>query len=79
MECSLVPKFGPVCNQEWTSNNVLDCCSHFFTNPWTDRHTYITIYFVPGVASKNTLYLIGNYSIIIGGYMNLGNLLVIHI
>ena len=39
----LYPKFGPVAPREWTSSTVLDLASHFYANPWTDRHAYITI------------------------------------
>ena len=40
----LIPKFGPVANYEWSSSNVLEQCSTFYLNPFTDRHTYITVY-----------------------------------
>jgi hypothetical protein len=51
------------------------------THGQIDMHTplFIDHYFVPRVASKNILYLIGNYSKIIGSYVNVGNLLVIGI
>jgi hypothetical protein len=29
---SLLPKFGPVCDQTWTSSNVLDLCDTFYVN-----------------------------------------------
>ena len=34
-------KFGPVAPHNWTSSNVLEPCTQFYTNPWTDRHAYI--------------------------------------
>jgi hypothetical protein len=39
----LFPKFGPVANHEWTSSNVLEECTSFYVNPFTDRHSYFTI------------------------------------
>ena len=41
----LVPKFGDLdATDEWTSSNVLDECSTFYVNSFTDRHTYITLH-----------------------------------
>ncbi|KAF7326514.1 hypothetical protein MSAN_02508300 [Mycena sanguinolenta] len=40
----LLPKFGPVAPSQWKSHMVLDQCSVFFANPWTDRHAYATLY-----------------------------------
>ncbi|KAJ7468883.1 hypothetical protein B0H11DRAFT_2159425 [Mycena galericulata] len=40
----LLPKFGPIAPPEWKSHNVLDKCTIFFANPWTDRHIYATLY-----------------------------------
>ncbi|KAJ7192736.1 hypothetical protein GGX14DRAFT_379818, partial [Mycena pura] len=43
----LLPKFGPVAPPpppDWKSHNILDKCSAFFANPWTDRHIYATKY-----------------------------------
>jgi len=37
----LYPKFGPVAPRDWTSSNVLERCTQFYTNPSTDRHAYI--------------------------------------
>jgi hypothetical protein len=36
----LFPKFGPSVPQEWTRSNVLDLCSSFYVNCFTDRHLY---------------------------------------
>ncbi|KAJ7269176.1 hypothetical protein C8J57DRAFT_1066810 [Mycena rebaudengoi] len=40
----LLPKFGPVVPVHWKSSTVLDECSTFFANPWTDRHLYTTLF-----------------------------------
>ncbi|KAJ7796672.1 hypothetical protein B0H14DRAFT_2390413, partial [Mycena olivaceomarginata] len=40
----LLPKFGPVAPQEWTSSNVLDFCYTFLVNSLSDRHIYTTFY-----------------------------------
>ena len=36
----LIPKFGAVAPQEWTSSKVLDLASVFFVNNFTDVHLY---------------------------------------
>jgi hypothetical protein len=36
----LLPKFGRVAPQAWTSSTILDLCDHFFVNTFTDRHFY---------------------------------------
>jgi hypothetical protein len=36
----LIPKFGAVAPQEWTSSTVLDLANTFFVNNFTDRHLY---------------------------------------
>lgn len=36
----LYPQFGPFAPIEWTSSTVLDVCSTFFVNTFTDRHMY---------------------------------------
>ncbi|KAJ3499342.1 hypothetical protein NMY22_g19521 [Coprinellus aureogranulatus] len=43
----LFPKFGPVAPSSWTSSNVLDQCSTFYLNPFTDRHLYSELCRVP--------------------------------
>ncbi|KIJ64931.1 hypothetical protein HYDPIDRAFT_28277 [Hydnomerulius pinastri MD-312] len=40
----LIPKFGTVAPREWSSSNVLDKCSTFFMNPFSDRHAYLTLF-----------------------------------
>jgi|SRR5882757_3795922 len=40
----LFPKFGPLTPREWTCNNVLDECTTFYVNPFTDRHSYLSLY-----------------------------------
>ncbi|KAJ6561026.1 hypothetical protein B0H10DRAFT_2240103 [Mycena sp. CBHHK59/15] len=40
----LLPKFGTVAPSDWKSSNVLEKCSTFFANPWTDRHMYATLF-----------------------------------
>ena len=40
---SLFPKFGASVPREWTSDSVLDDCSIFYVNPFSDPHSYVTI------------------------------------
>ncbi|KAH8085426.1 hypothetical protein BXZ70DRAFT_1045629 [Cristinia sonorae] len=40
----LFPHFGPVAPRHWTSENVLELCTRFYVNSWTDRHLYGTFY-----------------------------------
>ena len=40
----LYPKFGPVVPSEWTSSTVLDQCSCFFVNAFSDRNSYYTVF-----------------------------------
>jgi hypothetical protein len=30
----LIPKFGKLCNPQWTSSNVLDICNSFYVNTY---------------------------------------------
>ena len=39
----LFPKFGPVVPDGWSSDNVLEKCTSFYLNPFTDRHMYCTL------------------------------------
>ncbi|KAG1903207.1 uncharacterized protein F5891DRAFT_1106185 [Suillus fuscotomentosus] len=39
----LIPNFGVAAPREWTSSTVLECCSTFFVNPFSDRHAYLTL------------------------------------
>ena len=36
----LYPSFGPVSDPSWTFENVLDHCSTFYLNTFSDRHMY---------------------------------------
>ena len=40
----LFPSFGAAVPAEWTSGNVLDSCSTFYVDPFSDRHAYHTIH-----------------------------------
>lgn len=39
----LFPKFGPTVPADWTSDNVLEKCSTFYLNPFTDRNMYFIL------------------------------------
>ena len=41
--CHLLPLFGPVVPRDWTSSTTLDTCEHFFLNPFSDYHMYMSI------------------------------------
>jgi hypothetical protein len=40
----LLPKFGPVAPREWSTSTVLEECTTFYVNPFTDRHSYLNLY-----------------------------------
>ncbi|KAI9068635.1 hypothetical protein FKP32DRAFT_1561245 [Trametes sanguinea] len=42
--CHLIPQFGPVVPRDWLSSNVLERCSTFWVNPFTDRHTFMVVF-----------------------------------
>ena len=37
------PKFGPAVPEGWSANNVLEKCTTFYLNPFTDRHMYFIL------------------------------------
>ena len=39
----LYPHFGRAVPQEWTSDNVLEKCPVFYTNPFNDQLSYLSI------------------------------------
>ncbi|KAG1884728.1 hypothetical protein F4604DRAFT_1574379, partial [Suillus subluteus] len=39
----LFPNFSAVVPREWTSSAVLELCSSFVVNSFSDRHAYLTI------------------------------------
>ncbi|KIK78883.1 hypothetical protein PAXRUDRAFT_36551 [Paxillus rubicundulus Ve08.2h10] len=40
----LIPKFGAIAPHDWTSSNVLECCSTSYVNCFSDHHAYSTIF-----------------------------------
>ena len=40
---SLFPRLGQTIDPTWTSDNILEVCSEFYVNSFSDRHAYITI------------------------------------
>ncbi|KAI0069583.1 hypothetical protein K474DRAFT_1610247 [Panus rudis PR-1116 ss-1] len=40
----LLPVFGAVADRTWTADNVLDVCSKFYVNNFSDRHMFGIIY-----------------------------------
>lgn len=40
----LFPAFGPEAPREWTSGNVLDECTNFYIDSFSDRHAFHTIH-----------------------------------
>ena len=45
VRCSahLFPKFGAAVPEGWSSDNVLEKCTTFYLNPFTDRHMYFIL------------------------------------
>ena len=41
---ALFPVFGPIAPRDWTSDNVLESCSTFYVDPFSDEHAYRTIF-----------------------------------
>ena len=39
----LFPKFGPSVPEGWSSENVLEKCTTFYLNSFTDRHMYFIL------------------------------------
>lgn len=39
----LFPKFGPAVPEGWSADNVLEKCTTFYLNPFTDRHMYFIL------------------------------------
>ena len=39
----LIPCYGEKANEDWTSSNVLDRCSDFFVNRYSDRHALLIL------------------------------------
>jgi hypothetical protein len=37
----LLPRFGSIIPPDWNSFSVMDCCSSFYVNPFSDRHNYL--------------------------------------
>ncbi|KAH9027968.1 hypothetical protein EDB85DRAFT_2074700 [Lactarius pseudohatsudake] len=37
----LLPRFGPITPPDWNSFTVLDRCSSFYVNPFSDRHNFL--------------------------------------
>ena len=40
----LFPKFGSVAPCKWSTSTVLEECTTFYVNPFTDRHSYLNLY-----------------------------------
>lgn len=40
----LHPDFGSVAPRHWTTDNVLEECSAFYLNDFSDNHSYITLF-----------------------------------
>ena len=39
----LLPRFGPIAPREWSTFSVLEQCSNFYVNPFSDRDMFMTI------------------------------------
>ena len=37
----LLPRFGPSTPQEWNTFSVIEACTTFYLNPFSDRHNYL--------------------------------------
>ena len=37
----LLPRFGSIIPPDWNNFSVLDHCSTFYVNPFSDRHDYL--------------------------------------
>ncbi|KAI0038549.1 hypothetical protein FA95DRAFT_1585466 [Auriscalpium vulgare] len=42
--CQLIPRFGARSDRAWKTSNVLDRCSEFLLNNFSDQHAYQSIY-----------------------------------
>lgn len=42
--CMLFPVFGQSANTSWTTNNVLDVCTSFLVNNWSNMYAYKTLW-----------------------------------
>ena len=40
----LIPSFGPIAPPDWRSSSVLEQCSEFYVNSFSDRFSYCTLY-----------------------------------
>ena len=40
----LIPKFGKMCNKDWTCDTAVECSKEFYLNCFTDKATYHEVY-----------------------------------
>ena len=40
----LIPKFGKMCNKDWTCDTAVESSKEFYLNCFSDKSTYIEIY-----------------------------------
>lgn len=40
---SLLPSFGRRIDPTWTAENVLQPCTHFYVDAFSDKHAYVTM------------------------------------